>query len=400
MANIKRANTSGITKTGTAIPDVPDAPTIGTATAGNAAATITYTASTTGGAVTTFTATSSPGSVTGTGASPITVSGLTNGTAYTFTVSGANSTGTSPASSASNSVTPINPTFVYWTRSPSGDSTLDKFDTNTETTAVGPTTTISRYQSASTSNTPTAGYFATGTPTGGTDQARSSVDKLAFATDSSSVAISSGAFTRLQVTGFSNVGTAGYYTGGEYFSQFSNTGKITYSNDTFSDISKNISISNGRSAMMSNKGSAAYLGHGSANSAIQKFTFSNETYSTIGNSGYAPYHPAGLSNSGTAGYMTGGTGSSGIGQNVRKITFSNDTISTTSGLVYVRYTHSGSGIKGSSGFISGGGQSPTNGSSIIEKITFSTDTWSELGARIAGSGDRQFTTSVANEGSI
>ena len=32
MANIKRANTSGITKTGSAIPDVPDAPTIGTAT--------------------------------------------------------------------------------------------------------------------------------------------------------------------------------------------------------------------------------------------------------------------------------------------------------------------------------------------------------------------------------
>ncbi len=399
MANIKRANTSGITKTGTAIPDVPDAPTIGTATAGNASATVTYTAAATGGAVTTFTATSTPGSLTGTGSSPITVSGLTNGTAYTFTVKGTNSTATGPESAASNSVTPINPTFVYWTRSPSGESTLDKFDTNTETTAVGPTTTISRYQSASTSNTPTAGYFATGTPSGGTSDARSSVDKLAFATDSSSVAISSGAFTRLQVTGFSNVGTAGYYTGGEYFSSFSNTGKITYSNDTFSDISKNISITNGRSAMMSNKGSAAYLGHGSASDAIQKFTFSNETYSTIGSSGYASYHPAGLSNSGTAGYMTGGTPNQ-FGQNVRKISFSNDAISTTSGLNWVRYTHSGSGIKGSSGFISGGGTNPSNGSSIIEKITFSTDTWSQLSARIAGSGDRQFTTSVANEGSI
>ena len=107
MANIKRANASGITKPGTAISDVPDAPTIGTATGGNAAATVTYTAAATGGTATTFTATSSPGSLTGTGASPITISGLTNGTSYTFTVTASNSTGTSPASSASNSVTPV-----------------------------------------------------------------------------------------------------------------------------------------------------------------------------------------------------------------------------------------------------------------------------------------------------
>ncbi len=90
----------------TPISDVPDAPTIGTATAGTESATVTYTAAATGGAVTTFTATSSPGSITGTGASPITVSGLTGGTAYTFTVRGSNTTGTSPASAATSPVTP------------------------------------------------------------------------------------------------------------------------------------------------------------------------------------------------------------------------------------------------------------------------------------------------------
>jgi hypothetical protein len=106
MPNIKRANTSGITKSGVAIADVPDRPTIGTATAVTAStATVTYTAATTGGTATTFTATSTPGSLTGTGSSPITVAGLTGETSYTFTVRASNSTGSSPFSATSNSIT-------------------------------------------------------------------------------------------------------------------------------------------------------------------------------------------------------------------------------------------------------------------------------------------------------
>jgi trimeric autotransporter adhesin len=87
---------------------VPQAPTIGTATAtGATTATVAYTANGTGGkAVSAYTATSSPGSLTGSGASAITVSGLTTGTAYTFTVTATNANGTSTASSSSNSITP------------------------------------------------------------------------------------------------------------------------------------------------------------------------------------------------------------------------------------------------------------------------------------------------------
>lgn len=93
----------------TPVPDVVDAPTIGTATAGVESATVTFTAATTGGAATTFGAISTPGSITGTSAtSPITVSGLTAGTAYTFKTYGINSSGTwsNVLSAASNSVTP------------------------------------------------------------------------------------------------------------------------------------------------------------------------------------------------------------------------------------------------------------------------------------------------------
>jgi large repetitive protein len=94
----------------TPIADVPDRPTIGTATAAGLGASITFTAATTGGTPTTFTATSNPGSITGTASSsPITVSGLTGDTSYTFTVTAGNSTGTSPASAASNSITAVSP---------------------------------------------------------------------------------------------------------------------------------------------------------------------------------------------------------------------------------------------------------------------------------------------------
>ena len=99
---------------------VPSAPTIGTATAcGSSAATVSYTAPTCIGAsaITSYTATSTPGGKTGTGASPIKVNCLSPGTAYTFKVKATNSYGSSPCSSASNSVTPVVPSssIVYET---------------------------------------------------------------------------------------------------------------------------------------------------------------------------------------------------------------------------------------------------------------------------------------------
>jgi uncharacterized protein (TIGR02145 family) len=88
---------------------VPSAPTSVVATAGNSSASVAFVAPTNNGgsALTGYTVTSNPNGITAFGStSPINVTGLTNGTAYTFTVVATNSVGSSVASSASTAVTP------------------------------------------------------------------------------------------------------------------------------------------------------------------------------------------------------------------------------------------------------------------------------------------------------
>jgi hypothetical protein len=94
----------------------PNAPTIGTATAGCSSASVAVTAPANigGSAITGYTAQSNPGGFGGAAVgSPITVSGLTNGTAYTFGAFALNSYGPSPISAFSNSVTPAVPTGTF-----------------------------------------------------------------------------------------------------------------------------------------------------------------------------------------------------------------------------------------------------------------------------------------------
>jgi C1A family cysteine protease len=88
---------------------VPSAPTGVSATAGDAQATVSFSppASDGGSPITSYTVTSNPDGRTAIGSSsPLTVTGLTNGTSYTFTVTATNAAGTGPASAPSNSVIP------------------------------------------------------------------------------------------------------------------------------------------------------------------------------------------------------------------------------------------------------------------------------------------------------
>ncbi|HEX2039590.1 MAG TPA: fibronectin type III domain-containing protein [Acidimicrobiales bacterium] len=92
----------------------PSAPTTVRATAGRGLATVTWAAPADNGgaAITGYTITSTPeGRTASTGpeARSATVTGLNNGTTYTFTVTAGNSAGTSDASAPSNAVTPADP---------------------------------------------------------------------------------------------------------------------------------------------------------------------------------------------------------------------------------------------------------------------------------------------------
>jgi hypothetical protein len=97
----------------------PDAPTSVVATAGNATASVSFAAPANNGgsAITGYTVTSIPAGGTDTNAGSTslthTITGLTNGTSYTFTVKATNSAGTSVASTASNSVIPKAGSYTF-----------------------------------------------------------------------------------------------------------------------------------------------------------------------------------------------------------------------------------------------------------------------------------------------
>jgi len=124
------ANASPVTPT-----TLPEAPTIGTATASSAAATLTFTAGNSGAKAisnykystdgTTYTA-FSPAQTT----SPLSITGLTNGTSYTFRLKAVNANGDGAASSASNSVTPLAPTITGGTLVTSGGFNYRIFTSN------------------------------------------------------------------------------------------------------------------------------------------------------------------------------------------------------------------------------------------------------------------------------
>jgi len=380
----------------------PTTPTIGTATAGNGSASVPFTASSyVGKGTITYTVTSNPGGVTGTSASsPITVSGLSNGTSYTFTVVGATNYGVSSGvSGTSNSVTPAIPQAGFVAGGAIGggngrSSIITKLSFTSETSS-DLSSRLSRELNypAAAANSGTAGYITGGATSDGGNGSR--IEKLTFSTETNSD-IGSFQGIRYYHTGFANSGTAGYFSGGtdgegNYLSSIK---KLTFSGESLSIIGATLSHTNSTySSGMANSGTAGYISGGTKGaytlnmSKIDKLTFSNESVSTLTYT-YSPNRngQTSFANSGTAGYYAGGQFVSNdtiVGaQDIYKVSFSNDSVSNLAATLSVLNDSAGGFAKsGTAGYISGGyGRSSFSYLNTIQKLTFSNDSVSTLAA--------------------
>jgi hypothetical protein len=403
---------------------IPEAPTITGTTSGSGQVTIAFTEPAyKGKGNVTYTATSSPGGLTGTSStSPTTVSGLSNGTPYTFTITVTTADGVSTSSSASSSVTLVIPQGAYFAggegpvnqpggRNPTANIDKLSFDTDSVSTISATISSLnSNLFGAGFANSGTAGYYAGGYNNAGL----SKIDKLTFSSESRSTISATFSAGRSYTAACANSGTAGYMGGGQddatagsnrYGS--SDIQKLTFSNDSRSTIGATLSTNISNHAAMANSGTAGYWGSGNYYdysqiyySKINKLTFSNETRSILTaqltNGNVSHYTP--VANSGTAGYWMGGNELGTQIARIDKMSFSNDTISSISGLARVAMYGAGAAKSGTAGYMGGGYTDSGYSTSYIVKITFSTDTRTEVSNRL--STNKQSAGAFANSGAL
>ena len=228
-------------------PTIPGEPTSVSATGDNASAIVTFVAPSYAGypaTITGYLATSTPGSFTATGASsPLTVTGLTNGTSYTIAVQALNVAGYGPAGT-SGSVTPFNPYFIALIKPTSGSYYLQG--------------------QASYNAIASDGYYIVGGDTSGGKISKISFEGTNTFTNNVTSVNENGQdnseyFETVHVASSGNVYTGGYVAApagtGSYISKFNSSGNSTWTRqlrsftyDTFgitTDSSENVYFTGG-----------------------------------------------------------------------------------------------------------------------------------------------------------
>lgn len=205
---------------------------------------------------------------------------------------------------------------------------ISKWAYSTGTKTNVSTTATARGYASGISNPTTAGYAWGGE--GGSPLAYySSAQKVAYSNDSLSTLSPGGAANTNQPASANNGSTAGYRIGGDT----ANLGKITFSNETFAITGAFLSIDlEYTSASIYGTTSAYTMGGqfregGGATNRVQKFTFSNDSFSNVGSATLTTSRTlsAALSNRSSHGYALGGSGGSTV---IQKFAFTTESIST------------------------------------------------------------------------
>ena len=255
-------------------------------------------------------------------------------------------------------------------------STMDKvtYSSDTRTTVPGASLSAARQLLAATGSS-TAGYFGGGAVPG--TGARSTMDKVTYSSDTTAqVPGASLSVARQDVAATGNT-TAGYFGGGRVPTR-STMDKVTYSSDTTAQV-PGASLSTARyGAGATGNSTAGYFGGGRNSTPIfttmDKLTYSTDTTAVVPGAALITNRLGlGAAGNATAGYFGGGAGGSPV-QNrslMDKVTYSSDTTAAVPGanLSAPRNFVAATG-NSSNGYFAGGSPS----SSTMDKIDYATDT--------------------------
>ena len=233
-----------------------------------------------------------------------------------------------------------------------------------------------------------AGYFAGG------NNGITTVDRFLFADDSRTTLGTGLSVGRRGGGCFANAGVAGYFAGGNTSgapdTRHTTVDKFAFPDDARTTLGTGLATASDGMAGMSNSGTAGYVGGGyyptTYTDVVEKFAFSDDGRTTLGTGlsvGRGAIQGTGMSNSGTAGYIAGGYATSAGSAVVDKFAFSDDSRSTLgTGLTAAAWGLSGFSNSGTAGYIAGG---YTGAARLdrVDKFAFSDDSRSTLGTGLS-----------------
>lgn len=234
--------------------------------------------------------------------------------------------------------------------------------------------------------TPGANGYTCGGSLGGTFYTR--CDKTSFSSETTaSTTTADLTVARNGLAAVGNPDLHGYYCGGSSGPHLALTDKLTFASDTTAAATTaNLSVVKSTPAGVSERSTKAYIAGGFTGATFatrslvtDKLTFSGDTTAaaTTANLSLARAQLVGVTEGASKGYFAGGITAAGTAQATADlITYSTDSTAaqTTANLSTVRHSLHGFSDGSTFGWFAGGNTGSGGASSIVDRVTFSTDT--------------------------